>query len=100
MNFSLKGIPTPYLIAGGVALGLIAYTTIRGAKGVGQDVGKAAVDLVDGVVSGSVTQAGQIVGIPKTDMSECERAKAEGRTWDASFACSAGDFISWLAGGK
>lgn len=96
MKDFFKSIPTPYLIAAGAALGLIAYTWARGAKGAGQDVGKAAVDLLDGFVSGATVQAGQIVGVPATDMTECERAKAEGRTWDASFACTATDFIGWV----
>ena len=96
MNLSLKSIPTPYLIAGGVALGLIAYTYFRGVKGVARDVAKASVDLVDGVVSGTVVGVGEAVGIPQTNMSECEKAKAEGRTWDASFACGASDFIGYL----
>lgn len=34
--------------------------------------------------------------IPKTNMTECERAMAEGRTLDASFACPAGTFIDYL----
>lgn len=52
----------------------------------GQYAGQAAAGVVEGV--------GLAVGIPRTNASECDRAKAEGRWWDASFACPAGDFIS------
>lgn len=43
---------------------------------------------------GAVEGIGLMVGIPRTDMTKCERAKAEGRWWDASFDCPAGDFLS------
>lgn len=56
----------------------------------------AAVDLADSVIAGTVTGVGQAVGIPKTNQTECEKAKAEGRTWDASFACPASDFLRYV----
>ena len=43
--------------------------------------------------SGVVVGIGEAVGIPPTNQTECEKALAEGRTWDASFACPAGTFI-------
>lgn len=39
---------------------------------------------------------GDALGVPRTNMTECDRAKAEGRTLDASFACPALDFIKYL----
>lgn len=87
-----------YLIAGAAVLGALVWAATRkgGAQGLGESLGGAAVDLADGVVTGAVTGAGQLVGIPKTDQTACMQAKAEGRTWDASFACPAADFISYL----
>ncbi len=70
-------------------LGAVVSDTASAAAG-------AVVDLADNVIGGTVTGIGQAVGIPKTNMNECERAKAEGRTWDASFACPAGDFIKYV----
>jgi hypothetical protein len=64
-----------------------------GIQGAGAAVGGAVVDAVDGVVSGGVVTIGDKVGLPRTNMTECEKALAEGRTWDASFACPAGKFI-------
>lgn len=49
-----------------------------------------------GVVAAGAIGIGNVVGVPQTSMTECERAKAEGRTLDASFACPAGDFLSYL----
>lgn len=85
-----------YIFAGGVALVTLLWLTSKSAKGTGETVGGAIVDLADGVVSGVVVGAGEAVGIPATNMTECERAKAEGRTWDASFACPAGNFIKYI----
>lgn len=79
------------------ALGVLVVGAVAAnAKEVGTAVGTAAVDLVDGVVTGTVTSTGEAVGIPKTNQTECEKAKAEGRTWDASFACPAGDFLRYV----
>lgn len=42
----------------------------------------------------AIEYAGLAVGIPRTNVSECDRLKAAGDWWGASFACPAGDFIS------
>lgn len=96
---AIKGIKPEYLIGGVVLAGLVWFL-VRGAKGTAQDVGSAiggaVVGAVDGVLSGSITGLGESFGIPQTNMTECQKAKAEGRTWDASFACPAGDFLGYL----
>lgn len=89
-------LPTPYLIAGGAVLAALLWAASRGAKGTGEAIGGAVVDMADGVISGAVTTIGSAVGVPKTNLTECERAKLEGRTWDASFACPAKDFLSYV----
>lgn len=93
---AIKAIPAPYLVAGGVVAAALLWIMLRGAKGVGMDIGSGAVDLVDGVVTGSVVGVGELVGVPQTDMTACQLAMAEGRTLDASFACPAGTFINYL----
>ena len=61
--------------------------TVRdGAAAVGGYAGQAAAGAIEGV--------GAVVGIPRTDATACERAKASGDWWAASFACPAGDFVS------
>lgn len=92
----MRAIPTPYLVAGAALAAVLAFVAMRGARGTGASIGSAAVDLVDGTVGGVVVGIGERVGIPATNLTECERAKAEGRTWDASFACPAKDFLTYL----
>jgi hypothetical protein len=88
----------PAWIVAGVAVGaaLLWMATRGNVTQTGAAIGGAAVDLANGIIGGTVTGAGQIVGIPATSLTECEKAKAEGRTWDASFACPAKDFITYL----
>lgn len=66
------------------------------AHDIGYDIGAAAVDAVDGVVSGVALNVGDAVGIPRTDKTACQAAIDEGRTWDASFACPASTWIKSL----
>jgi len=87
---------TSYLIAGAAVLVALLYASTRGAGSTGQAIGGAAVDFVDGVLTGTVTGIGEVIGVPVTNETECERARREGRTWDASFACPAGTFIKHL----
>lgn len=89
-------IPAVYLIAGGAVLAALAYVAMKGAKGTGEAVGRVVPDLAAGVLKGTVEGTGELFGIPKTDPTACELAKAKGRTWDASFACPAGEFLAYL----
>lgn len=87
------------LIVGGIGAAVLAVLWLsRNGNGqaVGQTVGEAAVSTIVGAGTGVVLGAGEAVGIPRTNMTECERAIAEGRTWDASFACPAGTWIKSL----
>lgn len=63
-----------------------------GPVGLGAAVGAGVVNTAAGGVLG----IGDAVGLPRTDMTECERAMAEGRTWDASFICPAPVFLNYL----
>lgn len=85
----------------GVGLGLAAgaalllYLVAKNAGSIGELAGQA----VGGAAGGVVLGIGDSLGVPRTDRTECERAIAEGRTWDASFACPAGTFIRSLFAG-
>ena len=89
-----------YLLAGGVVAAALVWAVTRAsstsASNAGQYIGGAVVDMADGVIGGTVVGVGQIFGVPAPNQALCERAKAEGRTWDASFDCPAGDFIKYL----
>lgn len=74
-------------VAGAALVGYMLYRNgVRGAaSGAVGAIGQAAVGAVEGI--------GSLVGIPRTNLTECERAKAEGRWLDASFSCPAANFI-------
>jgi hypothetical protein len=111
-------IPSPYVALGAVvALGVVALYVFTKAKGgaknagaaigsgaaavitgVAQGVISAVPSVVDGVVSAGVYGIGDAVGIPRTNDDACSKALAEGRTWDASFACPASRFLASLGG--
>jgi hypothetical protein len=101
MNKDLKlaGIAVAALAVGGLILKK-KIDDAGGVPGFFQDVGSTAVSAVGGAAGGVVMGIGDQVGIPRTNMNACELAIAEGRTWDASFACPAGRFIEYLSTGK
>ncbi|WP_354682655.1 hypothetical protein [Cupriavidus necator] len=82
------------LLAAG-AIAAIAFVVKKngGLQGVAAGAASALVGAVGDAASGAVLGIGDVLGVPRTDMSECELAIAEGRTWDASFACPAGAFL-------
>ena len=88
---------TAYLIAAGAGLGLL-LVTLKNPNGVGYAVGAGAVDLVDGVVSGTVYTVGNGLGLPDTRqpsiLDQGRLELAAGNYWDASFHLPAGEFIS------
>ncbi len=75
---------------------LVVYVIVRGPAGIIKDAAKGAVRVADATVAGTVTGVSSAVGIPDTDAAKCAKAQAEGRTWDASFACPAGDFLKYV----
>lgn len=92
-----------HLIAAGVvaAVGLVVVLKMRSQTGniaadLGYSVGSAAFNAADGLLSGVVLSAGDAIGIPRTNKTQCELDKAAGRSWDASFSCPAKDFISYM----
>jgi hypothetical protein len=93
--------PVTIAIVATVAAVAVVYAAKRafqaaadaGPLGIGAAVGSGVVNAGAGVVLGM----GDAIGIPRTEMNECERAMAEGRTWDASFACPAPVFLRYLA---
>lgn len=66
---------------------------VGAAADAGATLGEAAGNFAGAAASGVVLGIGDQVGVPRTNMTECEKALADGRTWDASFACPAGKFL-------
>lgn len=91
-------LTTPYVIAGGAVLAALVWAMTRpgGAAGLGESLGGAAVDFVDGTVSGVVIGIGEVVGIPATNKTQCQLDREAGNTWAASFSCPAKDFLNYL----
>lgn len=78
-----------------VGIGLVWWITRPGAaKQAAAAAAGAVIDAAHGAVVGTVTTIGQAVGIPTTNMTQCERDMAAGNWWDASFSCPAGTFIA------
>lgn len=63
---------------------------------IGAGVGAGIVNAGTGLVQG----VGDAVGLPRTNMDDCRRAMAEGRTWDASMVCPAPIFLDYLVSPK
>ncbi len=101
MNLS-PAFPYKVALAVAVVAGAAFFLTRRGSSDapLGYQLGEAAagavVDVAEGVIAGGAIAIGDKIGIPRTDETECQKAIREGRTWDASFACPAGTFISSL----
>lgn len=93
-KFALPDNPVNLLILVAV-IGVGLYVLKNGVAGAAAGIVKAGAD----VASGAVVGIGEVVGIPATNMTACEKAKAEGRTLDASFNCPATDFLGWVFGG-
>lgn len=80
------------LILAGVGAAAVAVWWLANPQRM-QDAAAGSVALAGAVGSGVVLGVGDAVGIPRTDQTECDKAIAEGRRWDASFACPASTFI-------
>lgn len=89
--------PLTLAVLAGAALLAVLWWQGRGRAGAGAsvaaEVGAAAGGAVVEAAAGAVIGVGGAIGIPATDRTACDRAIAEGRMWDASFACPAGDFL-------
>lgn len=81
-----------------VVLGVAFYIWKRGIGGVAQDVAGSAVKAAGGAAVGVVKGTSSVLGIPDTDEKKCQKAIADGNWTDASFYCTASEFIA--AGGN
>ncbi|MBZ0105524.1 MAG: hypothetical protein K8H84_07815 [Sulfuricella denitrificans] len=89
---------TLIMAALGISAGLLAWVYVKGTQGAARDLASGAVGAVNGVFVGGIEGVGQVFGIEPTNQTQCEKDKAAGKTWDASFSCPAGDFIKYLVG--
>ncbi|WP_302172881.1 hypothetical protein [uncultured Hydrogenophaga sp.] len=86
-----------YLIAGAAVLAAVVWAVSRkGGAGVGSAVAGAVIGAADGAIGETVNSIGEVIGVPRTNASRCELAKAAGDTWAASFDCPAGEFLRYV----
>lgn len=95
---AVKKIPSWVWIASaaGVALYIIKKGSISAAvQGVTAGAVGAAGSAATGAASGVVLGIGDVLGIPRTDETACERAQRLGNRFDASKYCTAGQYLKW-----
>lgn len=85
-----------YGMAAIIGFAVLVYVK-KNLRGLIADAAGGVVGAVDDVASGVVIGVGEVIGIPRTNETECEKAIREGRMWDASFACPAGTFLSAMS---
>lgn len=103
-------IPASYLLAGAAVLAAVLWVRSRGIKGTASAIGSAAVDAVDGILSGAVVGAGELVGLPETNKGECQKCIDEFRaapwyqkallSFKVSANCQASDYLRFIGTGK
>lgn len=89
------------LYAGAAVVGgLVLYVIIKKRPGesLASGAGRAVVGAVNDVAVGGVKGIAQIFGIPDTNDTQCQRDRAAGRTYEASFSCPASEFIGHVFG--
>jgi hypothetical protein len=85
-----------------IAVGAVVWLGVKAARaaaGAGQQLADSITDgitVVRDAPANTVLAIGDELGVPRTDETECDRARREGRTWDASFACDAGTFLRYV----
>lgn len=93
----LQLTPGAMAVAGAAVLGLgyLAWKTRNlNAEDLASGAVSGALGLVGSAASGTVLGIGDALGVPRTSAAQCKADLAAGRTWDASFSCPAGTFIS------
>ncbi len=94
----MKGITGEPLALGALLVGAGLLVAVWAKKKPGESFATAAGTAAAGAVAdagaGVVLGIGDVVGIPRTEQTQCERDLAAGSLWDASFSCPAGTFIT------
>lgn len=90
------------LVLGGV-VGLLVLFGPHITRAIGKQIALSAGGAASGIVEGAgeavtevVMETGEVVGVPRTNKTQCQQDIDAGRTWDASFSCPAGTFLSYI----
>ena len=93
------GVRFSPIVGGYLVLGLVgAAAVVWFMNGGARTLARSAAALPGNVAAGVVEGVGASVGVPQTDLSQCDADLAAGRMWSASFSCPAGKFIGAVFG--
>jgi hypothetical protein len=79
-----------------LAVGIAAALAVAYAVKNVSSMGSAAVNAAGNAAAGAVLGTGDLLGIPRTNTTQCQADTSAGNTWAASFSCSAGDFTKYV----
>jgi hypothetical protein len=83
-----------------IGLAVVAAVIIKkNMVGLMAGASSAVVEAVTDAGAGVAIGIGDVIGVPRTNESECEAAMREDRKWDASFACPLSVYTSFLMNG-
>lgn len=92
------------MVGGIVAVTLVAlYMAKSAAKSLASVPGQVS-NTVKGAYEYTKDQGGvapiigDVLGVPRTDLTACQQAMAAGKTFEASLYCPAADFLRYLSG--
>jgi hypothetical protein len=91
------GLKTDAMLIGIAVVGLVIVS--RNLQGLTAGIVGGAADIIVEAGTGAVIGVGDIIGVPRTNDSECVAAMKAGRSWDASFACPAGTYLNYMLHG-
>lgn len=69
------------------------------AKQAAYNAAMTVTDIATGAATGAVVSVGKTIGIPETNMTQCQKDLMAGKKWDASFSCPASDFLKYMYDG-
>lgn len=81
------------ILIGAALVGVYFLSTATGRALVANLTG-AAIDAAGNAGAGVVVGIGEAVGIPPTNLDQCQRDIDAGRIWESSFSCPLGRFLA------
>lgn len=88
-----RALESDAVLIGAAIVGIYFLSTKAGQQLVA-NVAEASVNAAGNAATGAVIGIGKAVGVPATNLDQCQRDIDAGDVWAASFSCPAG---RWLA---
>lgn len=92
------GLTSPFKLQLAVAgAAVIAFLLVRNnLKEVAASTVKAGIGAMGEVGTGVIVGIGDVIGVPRTSETECERAMREGSAWEASKYCDGITYFKYI----